>query len=178
MPTPTCETEGCDKSESTDFAPYCSIDCSAQDAADQAMDAVAGSPKFAARITDNHVCPLVTAVVPHVGGICLGSAATVLIGNLPAAIVNDQSICVGPTDTLSNGSPTVLINNMAAVRLTDMTSHGGMVVQGCPTVIIGDSGSGSGGSGSPASATNAFANAAESGSALVCKGPCEACGQL
>ena len=131
-----------------------------------------------------HTCPMVTGVVPHVGGPILPPGApTVLIGMLPAARVGDMAVCVGPPDTVAKGSPTVLIGNMLAARLGDNTAHGGVIVLGCPTVMIGDSGSGGGGGGggggaSPAPAKAAFKQAAASGSALVCKGPCPACGAM
>jgi len=68
---------------------------------------IGGQP--AARLTDMHVCPMVTGLVPHVGGpISLGSA-TVLIGNMPAARMGDMAICAGPPDTILSGYPTVLI---------------------------------------------------------------------
>ena len=64
----------------------------------------------AARITDNHVCPMVTGIVPHVGGPIIGpGAATVMINNLPASIVGDSVTCVGPPDTTALGSMTVMI---------------------------------------------------------------------
>ena len=92
----------------------------------------------AARITDMHTCPMVTGVVPHVGGpIIPPCATTVLIGNLPAARVTDQLVCVGPLDVIVQGSPTVLINNLQAARIGDLTVHGGVIVTGLPTVIIG-----------------------------------------
>ena len=93
----------------------------------------------AVRLTDNHVCPMVTGVVPHVGGPIVGPGApTVLIGMMPAAIVGDSAVCVGPPDTLIKGSGTVLICSKPAVRLTDTAAHGGVVVgPGCPTVLIG-----------------------------------------
>ena len=93
---------------------------------------------FAARITDMHVCPMVTGVVPHVGGPVLPPGSpTVLIGGLPAARVGDLCICTGPPDSIILGSSTVLINGMPAARMGDVTAHGGMIVFGCPTVIIG-----------------------------------------
>ncbi len=93
----------------------------------------------AARVTDMHVCPMVTGIVPHVGGPILPPGApTVLIGNLPAAKVGDMATCVGPSDTIVKGSSTVLICNMPAARLLDNTAHGGVIVgPGCPTVLIG-----------------------------------------
>ena len=94
--------------------------------------------KPAARITDMHVCPMVTGVVPHVGGpIMPPGAVTVLIGNLPAARVGDMATCVGPPDSIVMGSATVLICGMPAARMGDMTVHGGSIVLGMPTVLIG-----------------------------------------
>ena len=92
----------------------------------------------AARITDNHVCPMVTGVVPHVGGpIIPPCMVTVLIGNLPAARVTDKAVCVGPPDVIVKGSATVLIGNLPAARIGDSTAHGGVIVVGFPTVLIG-----------------------------------------
>ncbi len=92
----------------------------------------------AARITDMHVCPMVTGVVPHVGGPILPAGEpTVLIGGLPAARVGDMATCVGPPDTIIMGSSTVFIGGMPAARLGDTTAHGGTIVLGEFTVLIG-----------------------------------------
>ena len=92
----------------------------------------------AARITDLHVCPMVTGVVPHVGGPILPpGGVTVLIGSLPAARAGDMATCVGPPDTIAKGSATVLIASMPAARMLDTCSHGGTIVGGLPTVLIG-----------------------------------------
>jgi len=92
----------------------------------------------AARLTDMHTCPMVTVLVPHVGGPVAGPGVpTVLIGGLPAAVVGDMCVCVGPPDTIVKGSATVMIGNKPAARMGDMTAHGGVIVMGCPTVIIG-----------------------------------------
>lgn len=92
----------------------------------------------AARVTDMHVCPMVTGVVPHVGGpIIPPCAVTVLIGGLPAARVGDMATCVGPPDAIVKGSMTVLIMGQPAARIGDMTSHGGNIILGLPTVLIG-----------------------------------------
>lgn len=92
----------------------------------------------AARITDMHVCPMVTGIVPHVGGpIMPPGGVSVLIGSLPAARMGDMATCVGPPDTIVKGSATVLINKMPAARIGDSCSHGGVIVMGCPTVLIG-----------------------------------------
>jgi uncharacterized Zn-binding protein involved in type VI secretion len=92
----------------------------------------------AARITDLHVCPMVNpGPVPHVGGPVTLGEPTVLIGNMPAARVGDMAVCVGPPDTIVKGSATVMIGNMPAARLGDSTAHGGVIVAGYPTVLIG-----------------------------------------
>jgi uncharacterized Zn-binding protein involved in type VI secretion len=81
---------------------------------------------------------MVTGLVPHVGGpIVSPGCPTVLIGFLPAARVTDMAICVGPPDTIAMGSSTVMIGNMPAARMGDTTMHGGTIVIGCPTVMIG-----------------------------------------
>jgi uncharacterized Zn-binding protein involved in type VI secretion len=92
----------------------------------------------AARLTDMHTCPMVTGVVPHVGGPISGPGCpTVLIGNMPAARATDMATCTGPPDTIAKGSATVLIGNMPAARMGDTTGHGGVIVGGFPTVLIG-----------------------------------------
>jgi uncharacterized Zn-binding protein involved in type VI secretion len=97
----------------------------------------------AARITDMHVCPKVEpGPVPHVGGPIMLGEMTVLIGYQPAARVGDMCVCVGPPDKVSQGADSVLIGNKAAARLGDQTDHGGSIVLGCPTVLIGASGQG------------------------------------
>lgn len=85
----------------------------------------------AATVSNMHVCPLITVLVPHVGGPILPPGSpTVLIGNMPAARVGDMATCVGPPDS---------------------------VVLGCFTVLIGASGSGSSGGGGGAAQTASYA---------------------
>ncbi len=85
-----------------------------------------------------HVCPMVTALVPHVGGPVIPPATpTVLINSLPAATVSTMCTCAGPPDTIVAGSGTVMIGGLPAARLGDSTAHGGTIVVGSPTVMIG-----------------------------------------
>lgn len=94
----------------------------------------------AARITDMHVCPMVTPgtpPIPHVGGPIVSGQPTVLIGCMPAARLTDTAVCVGPPDMIAKGSATVLIGFMPAARLGDITVHGGTIVSGFPQVLIG-----------------------------------------
>ena len=92
----------------------------------------------AARINDMHVCPLSNGPVPHVGGPILPAGEpTVLIGGMPAARVGDMATCTGPPDSIIAGSGTVLIGGMPAARLGDSTAHGGTIILGEFTVLIG-----------------------------------------
>jgi len=100
---------------------------------------MSGQP--AARVGDMHTCPMVTGLVPHVGGPVLPPGApTVLIGGLPAARMGDPAMCVGPPDTIVKGAFPVPISSKPASRMGDQTAHGGILVAGCPTVLIGLSG--------------------------------------
>lgn len=93
---------------------------------------------LAARITDMHLCPMVTGIVPHVGGpVVAPSAPTVLIGGLPAAGLGSMCVCAGPPDTIIKGSATVLAGGRPLARMGDTTAHGGTIVLGCPTVLVG-----------------------------------------
>ena len=91
----------------------------------------------AARITDMHTCPMFDGPKPHVGGPILPHCAvTVLTGGLPQARITDLATCVGPPDTIVQGSPKVFIGGMPAARMGDMTAHGGVIVGGYPPVNI------------------------------------------
>ncbi|HKG93340.1 MAG TPA: PAAR domain-containing protein [Gemmatimonadaceae bacterium] len=98
-------------------------------------------PQPAARVGDMHVCPMVTPGVPpipHVGGpITMPASPTVLIGGMPAAGLGSMCVCVGPPSSVIMGAPTVLIGGKPAARMGDPTAHGGTIVVGCPTVLIG-----------------------------------------
>ena len=93
----------------------------------------------AARVGDFHNCPMVTGLVPHVGGPILpgGAAPTVLIGGLPAATRGTMATCVGPPDSIVEGSATVLIAGRPAARMGDATTHSGTIIGGLNTVLIG-----------------------------------------
>jgi uncharacterized Zn-binding protein involved in type VI secretion len=81
---------------------------------------------------------MVTGIVPHVGGPILPpGAVTVLIGGLPAARVGDMATCVGPPDVIALGSFTVLTMGQPQARIGDVTAHGGAIVLGMPTVLVG-----------------------------------------
>ncbi|HEY8376990.1 MAG TPA: PAAR domain-containing protein, partial [Nannocystis sp.] len=98
----------------------------------------------AARISDFHACPKSEpGPVPHVGGPVYTGSADVIIGFLPAARQGDSLVCfpIGPADKIQRGSTTVLINHRPAARRSDPGAHitGDLIVNGCPTVVIGDS---------------------------------------
>lgn len=95
---------------------------------------------LAARLTDNHTCPLTNpgSGNPHTGGPIMGPGVpTVLIANQPAAVVGDTCTCAGPPDSIAAGSSSVLIGNKPAARQGDATAHGGKIAAGCSSVIIG-----------------------------------------
>jgi uncharacterized Zn-binding protein involved in type VI secretion len=48
-----------------------------------------------------------------------------------------MATCVGPPDIIALGSFTVLIGGLPAARMGDITVHGGVIILGCFTVLIG-----------------------------------------
>ena len=93
--------------------------------------------KPAARITDMHTCQMKENRRAHEGGPILEGSPDVFIGGLPAARVGDKAQCKGSPDTIVEGEPTVLINGKPAARMGDKTAHGGIIIGGCGTVLIG-----------------------------------------
>jgi len=128
--------------------------------------------KPAARITDFHACPMVTPglpPIPHVGGPVIMGSPNVITGKLPQARVGDNCVCVGPPDVIVMGSSGVFVNSRPAARVGDMTAHGGAIVVGCFTVLIGETaggGGGGGGAGGGAGAGAGAAGAAHEGEAV------------
>ncbi|MEM9782875.1 MAG: PAAR domain-containing protein [Pseudomonadota bacterium] len=91
-------------------------------------------------VGDMHVCPLVTGVVPHVGGaIPPPGVPTVLAMNRPAVPApGNTCICVGPPAVSAKGSGVTLIQNRMWARIADTTAHGGTVTgPGAMTVLVG-----------------------------------------
>ena len=97
-------------------------------------------PKPAVRVTDMHICPMVTPgipPVPHVGGVIMPpGVVSVFIGGLPAATLGATAVCTGALDNIIMGSSKVLIANKPAARVGDLCAHGGTIVSGCPTVLL------------------------------------------
>lgn len=91
-----------------------------------------------ARIGDNHVCPMVDpGPKPHVGGPVSTGCFTVLFGGSPAAQVGSVAVCVGPPDAVSMGSTSTIVGGVPVARIGDPTVHGGVIVVGLPTVMVG-----------------------------------------
>lgn len=85
----------------------------------------------AARLTDPHTDP-------HGGGPITGPGEpTVLIGGKISARKTDRATCKRPLDTIIEGEDSVLIGGKPAARVGDGTAHGGVVVKGESTVLIG-----------------------------------------
>lgn len=91
------------------------------------------SDPIAARKGDHHLC------LQHLGKDILPVCApTILVGGEPAARVTDLLECQGgPPDIIQIGEPTVLLEGQMAARFGDGTNHGGLIDEGCPTVVIG-----------------------------------------
>ncbi len=94
-----------------------------------------GNP--AARVNDPHVCPMITVLVPHLGGPVMLGSPNVITGGMPQSRIGDLCLCVGPPDAIAMGSMTVIVNGMFAARVGDVTVHGGTIMMGMPTVLIG-----------------------------------------
>lgn len=90
-----------------------------------------------ARILDMHVCPMVTGVVPHVGGPIVLGEFTVLVGKMPAARMGDMAVCIGPPDTVLGMGVKTLIGKKPTARMGDSSAHGGTIILGCFTVLVG-----------------------------------------
>lgn len=91
----------------------------------------------ASRIGDFHVCPMVTGLCPHIGGPLITGAGTVITVSMPQSRITDMAVCCCGVDTVIKGSATVIAEGMPAARIGDSTAHGGVIVMGAPTVIIG-----------------------------------------
>lgn len=88
-----------------------------------------------ARLGDDHTCPR------HNGGpVIAAGSPNVIIGGQPAARVTDNCTCGSSTDMIVTGSRSVFFNGLPAARLGDTTNHGGEIVEGLPSVLIGDDG--------------------------------------
>jgi len=85
---------------------------------------IGGMP--ASRIGDLHTCPMVTVIVPHVGGPFVLGSFTVLVGAMPQSRQTDMLICVGPPDMLAMGAPTVLVGMAGAAGLVGMAKGLGL----------------------------------------------------
>lgn len=131
-------------------------------------------------MTDMTACPMATPgtpPVPHVGGPIIGPCSpNVITGGLPQAVVTDMAQCVGPPATIIKGSATVLVNGKPAARIGDMTNHGGNVISGLPTVLIGDASSGAAGGDFAGANAGDFAKSLVQSSATG-KAFCEVCYQ-
>jgi uncharacterized Zn-binding protein involved in type VI secretion len=92
----------------------------------------------AARDLDEHVCPQLAPPGPHGGGqVLVAKPRTVLVGGKPAAVLVDPVTCAGWDNLIAMGSTTVVIEGFWAARKYDLTTHGGMILQGEPTVRLG-----------------------------------------
>ena len=95
-----------------------------------------------AAITSFHMCPMMIpgpVPIPHVGGpVMAPSCPTALFGKKPSVGMGSMAVCMGPPDTVTKGSGTVMAGKKSVSRIMDSCAHGGMIMApGCPTVLIG-----------------------------------------
>jgi uncharacterized Zn-binding protein involved in type VI secretion len=69
---------------------------------------IGGMPAWRAT-ADFHACPLVSGLVPHVGGVVTVGSTSVIINNLPAVRQGDMIVESGPPNSIVMGCPTVMI---------------------------------------------------------------------
>ena len=122
----------------------------------------------AARVKDIHVCPATGPSGPHVGGpISPPGSPDVITGSAPQARATDRAECASPApDFIVTGAAMVIVNKKPAARMLSKTAHGGTIVGGEPTVLIGGPSAGStlGNSGAGTAACAAAASGRASGS--------------
>ena len=92
----------------------------------------------AARIGDMHAGPTTLEDASRAIGPIVSGASTVLIDFMPAARVGDEAICNGKATEIAHGSGSVVIAGMPAARVGDTIENGGVIVVGCPSVVVGD----------------------------------------
>ncbi len=91
-----------------------------------------------ATVGSNHVCPMSDGPKPHIGGPVLTGSPNVFAAGTQVCRSGDQAQCISPVpDVIAGGSPTVFANGQPVARQGDMTAHGGSIVQGVPTILVG-----------------------------------------
>ena len=91
----------------------------------------------AARVNDTHLCPRVTANIPHRGGCISKGASSVFINGKPAARIGDISPCDILIDRIISGAPKILLEGMPIARINDKMQHGGKITSGSNNVQVG-----------------------------------------
>ena len=88
-------------------------------------------------LSSMHTCPLVNAMIPHVGGPIIGPGCIGILANgMPISVMGDQCVCTGPPDVVIEGCPGVLANGMPITLMGSKTAHGGVVVQGVVGITV------------------------------------------
>lgn len=82
------------------------------------------------------VCPMVTGIIPHVGGIVAMGMPDMLVGMLPVATVGCVTVCIGPPGTIVLPlDPLFLLNMMPVAEMGSLTDHGGVITVGVPLMM-------------------------------------------
>jgi len=92
----------------------------------------------ACQVGSLHTCPMMNGPIPHVGStLVTPMAPTVLVGGLPIGTVGAMCVCVGPPDAVAAGSTFVFAGGLSVARMGDSTTHGGAMMLGLMTVLVG-----------------------------------------
>ena len=87
-----------------------------------------------------HICPMVTGMIPHIGGPIIGPGCPgVKINGKPVSLIGDICTCSGPPDVVAQGHSGVFVNGTPIVVHNCLTAHGGIIPMGESGVIISSS---------------------------------------
>jgi len=85
----------------------------------------------------HHTCPAKTGKTPHVGGPIASGNAALTVNGIPAALVGDTCTCAaGGPDAIVSGTSALTINGIPAALTGSSTAHGGVIVEGDPSLTV------------------------------------------
>jgi uncharacterized Zn-binding protein involved in type VI secretion len=85
----------------------------------------------------HHTCPASCGSKAHEGGPITGGHDIVKVNGIPVALVGDACACSCATDTITSGAALFTVNGIQVAINGSATAHGGVVVAGDGSVMIG-----------------------------------------
>lgn len=91
------------------------------------------------RVGDVQPCPATTPQPHGIATVIAGSPTVIVVGQ-PAAHLGSALVCASAPapNAVTAASTTVFVNGQGAARTGDATSHGGVLLSGQGTVLVGD----------------------------------------